>query len=129
MDYIRWISNRLAKKGKNARLEFGKIYVFEVKKKAPPLLIVTRAFSKSIHGINLVKIPRRLRPEIVKEYERAMSETTELRRNGLLFNLERRLQAFRATKDSISRYKSSEIQSRVAEVTLDEVKDLARRAV
>ena len=129
MNFKAWVERKLGTTTERARLEFGGAYVFAVKEKAYPVLIVTRAYSHAIYGIDLARIDRKLRPGVVSEYKEIMDEKEELRRNGLLFNLERQLKRFQASSSSIVSYKPKDIVSQIVSVDIEELEDLARRAI
>lgn len=103
--------------------------MFDVIRQAPPLMIVTRAYSHGIYGIDMARMDRRLRPGVLKDYKAAMAEKSELKRNGRLFEIERKLANFKASKHSVVSYKARSIKSRIAEVTVEELEDLVRKAL
>jgi len=126
MNYKEWISRRLGQSKGRAELKFGGIYLFDVRRQLPPVMIVTRAYTHAIYGFDLSKMSNNLRRAVMSEYKKAMAETNELRRNGKLFNIERRLKNYRVSKDSVVSYKTRDILSRVVELTPTEIDEFIR---
>ena len=141
--YGNWASSLIRARGQNQRtnLEFGDVYVFGYQPDRAeersgliqtqdllPIFMVTRAYRKTMSGVNILGIPTKSgQKRMLERIKKAIDSDKSANKARAVYDIERLTRVSKDFANANKSYKWNNIKTRVVKLTPEDLEELAIR--